>query len=73
MSPTFAVYVKFIACLISDPGVCHEQQMRFQAEHNLTPQQCVINAMPELAKWIEEHPKFRITQFACITKPEIDA
>jgi hypothetical protein len=31
-----------------------------------------MNAMPELAKWSEEHPTFRITQFACITKPEID-
>lgn len=73
MSSTFAVYVKFLACLITDPTVCHDQQMQFAADHALTPQQCYHNALPELAKWSEEHPKFRIVKFSCVTKPEIDA
>lgn len=73
MSPTFAVYVKFVACLIADPNVCHDQQMQFVADHELTPQQCMMNAMPELAKWNSEHPKFRITQFSCVTKREEQA
>lgn len=73
MTTTFAVYVKFVACLIASPNVCHDQQMQFVADRNLTPQQCMMNAMPELAKWAEQHPKYRITRFWCVTKPEIDA
>jgi len=72
MTTTFAVYVKFVACLITAPNVCHDQEMQFAADHSLTPQQCMMNAMPELAKWSEEHPKYRITRFSCVTKPEID-
>lgn len=73
MGPSFAVYVHFLACLIADPNVCHDQRMEFRSDHNLTPQQCMMNAMPELAKWAEQHPKYRIAKFSCRTKPEIDA
>lgn len=70
MTPTFAVYVKFVACLLTQPTVCHDQQMQFESNQALTPQQCMMNAMPELAKWSEEHPKFRIVRFSCHTKRE---
>lgn len=73
MAPTFAVYVKFLACMITQPTVCHDQQMQFVSDRDLTLQQCMHNAMPELAKWAEQHPKFRIVRFSCVTKPEIDA
>ena len=43
-------------CLISDPARCKDVALTYSAE-NLTPMQCMMGAQPEIAKWIEAHPK----------------
>ena len=67
------IYVSFVACLAAQPNVCHDQRMTFAADHHPTPQQCMLRAMPELAKWNELHKQFTIAKFRCHSKPEQDA
>ncbi len=31
----------------------------------LTPMQCLMQAQPEVAKWIGEHPGWQIKRYAC--------
>ena len=68
MSPAFTVYIKFVACLLSNPGVCHDQQLQFSTEQLLTPQQCMLMAMPRLADWSEHNKKWQVSRFSCASK-----
>ena len=51
-------------CLISDPARCKDVALTYSAE-NLTPMQCVMGAQPEIAKWIEAHPKWALKRWTC--------
>lgn len=59
------IEVALTACLVAKPLECKDYQLRFEAERAPTPQQCITNAMPEMAKWQESHPNQQITRFAC--------
>ena len=52
----------FIACMANDATACQEQSLIYQ---DLTPMACVMAAQPELAKWAQEHPNFRIASWKC--------
>ncbi|MGA7116871.1 MAG: hypothetical protein WBY12_06725 [Hyphomicrobium sp.] len=51
-------------CLISDPARCKDVALTYSAE-NLTPMQCMMGAQPEIAKWIEAHPKWALRKWTC--------
>lgn len=53
----------FVACLQSSPTVCQEQNVLFTDQ--MTPMGCLMNAQPEMAKWKNTHPKWRISSFRC--------
>lgn len=53
------------ACLVTAPWECKDFQETFIEEH-LTPMRCVMQAMPELAKWKEGHPGWEITKYKCV-------
>lgn len=59
------------ACLVTTPWTCKDYHLQFSAE-NLTPYQCVTRAMPELAKWKEEHPGWEITKFKCVASARLE-
>ena len=56
-------------CLLSSEGGCKDIKLSFMDE-NITVQQCIIQAQPELAKWIGEHPGWRVAKFGCRPKKE---
>jgi len=62
------IYLLFTACKIATASVCMDHTITVEADHMPTPQQCIQNALPELAKWAEEHPGWRIAKFACTAK-----
>ena len=50
-------------CLISDPSRCHTEHLHFEGRGDLL--QCTFLAPPQIAKWTEAHPKFRVARWRC--------
>lgn len=51
-------------CLIAEPQRCKDVTLNFEAD-NETPMQCNLFGQPEMAKWINAHPKWRILKWRC--------
>ena len=49
-------------CLIDEPATCRDVSLTYSRE-SLTPMQCLMQAQPEIAKWIGEHPRWRVKRF----------
>lgn len=54
----------FVVCLASSPDDCQQQSLLYT---DISPMACMTAAQPELAKWIEAHPNFRIRNWRCQT------
>lgn len=53
-----------VACLARSPALCEERVLLYDAaEVGLLA--CVTSAQPQLARWSEEHPGFRIARWSC--------
>jgi hypothetical protein len=50
-------------CALSVPSQCEDQHFSFPA--NMSLNQCVMNAQPYIAQWINEHPKWVAVQARC--------
>ena len=67
-------------CLLVDPTdpskgfseKCKEVNLTYadEGEAPLTPMQCVMRAQPEIAKWVEEHPKWAVKKWKCSSREE---
>ncbi len=53
-----------LACLVDEPDSCHDVGLAYSAE-NLTPMQCLMQAPPQMAKWVGEHPGWKIMKWTC--------
>lgn len=53
----------FIACLATQPATCEERALTFAAGPSLFA--CLHGAQPQLARWSESHPKWRIRRWSC--------
>jgi hypothetical protein len=51
------------ACLLSDPGVCRDETIPLS--HEVSAVRCVMTAPPHVAKWSEEHPRWRVVRWRC--------
>jgi hypothetical protein len=51
-------------CLIDHPSTCKDVSLIYSAEA-LTPMQCAMQAQPEIAKWIKEHPGWVTKRYTC--------
>jgi hypothetical protein len=54
-------------CLVDDTEVCKDVNLAFMED--VSPMQCVMAAQPEIAKWIEAHPKWVQKKWKC-ARPE---
>lgn len=63
----------FSVCLIEQPGICKDVVNTYDAP-GLTIPHCMNGAQRELAKWIGDHPQWRIERWKCVdaSKPKID-
>jgi hypothetical protein len=50
-------------CALSLPGQCEDQHLSFPA--NVSLHQCVMNAQPYIAQWINGHPKWVAVRWRC--------
>lgn len=53
-----------VACLINSPEKCKDVSLSFSGD-SVTPMQCLMQAQPEIAKWTEGHPNWKITRYTC--------
>ncbi len=51
-------------CLIGQPSQCKDVVLNFEAD-NATPMQCALYGQAEMAKWLAEHPNYRIMKWRC--------
>lgn len=52
----------FVACLSTAPDQCQQRSLLYT---DLTPMACLMGAQPELARWVETHPSYRVTGWRC--------
>ncbi len=50
-------------CLLSEPYKCKDINLIYAG--GVTPLQCVMGAVPEIAKWNERHPKWFVKGWRC--------
>jgi len=53
-----------VVCLIDRPDQCRDVGVTYLAE-NLTPMQCIMQAPPHMARWVDEHPGWRVARWTC--------
>lgn len=51
-------------CLIAEPEKCKDVSLVFDAD-SVTPMQCLMGAQPEIAKWVDLHPKWVAKRWTC--------
>lgn len=54
----------FVACMATSPSECDNFSLLYT---DVTPMACVMRAQPELAKWVQSHPKHQIKSWKCRT------
>jgi hypothetical protein len=50
-------------CALNAPGLCDEQRLQFASEESLI--QCMMQAPPYIAQWVNQHPATRVTRWRC--------
>ena len=53
-----------VACLATDLTRCTNVSLEYAAE-GLTSRQCVMSAMPQIAKWSGDHPNLVPMRWTC--------
>lgn len=56
------IELAFVACLSTAPNACEQRSLYYS---DISPMACLMGAQPELAKWVDEHPKYRVTRWSC--------
>lgn len=53
-----------VACLADDLTRCREAHLTYMAD-SVTPMQCMMASLPEIAKWNEFNPKWVVKRWTC--------
>jgi hypothetical protein len=59
----FMIAIILSTCLISVPSVCRDQRIPLSSE--ISAIQCMRSALPHIAQWSEEHPRWRVVRWQC--------
>ena len=51
-------------CFLDDPTRCKEVSL-VNAEEGMTSHQCMMGAMPEIAQWVDTHPRWQLKSWTC--------
>ncbi|WP_336486341.1 hypothetical protein [Methylobacterium nigriterrae] len=60
------VFLYFTACMASAPDTCDAKRMPLDVGDTGA---CLHVAQPQLARWIGEHPQYRVTAWRCGAPP----
>lgn len=58
------------ACLTADLNRCKDVSLTYSAD-SVTPGQCMMMSVAEIAKWAEAHPKWVAKRWTCRTAGRI--
>ncbi|SFR20239.1 hypothetical protein [Poseidonocella sedimentorum] len=58
----------FVACLWSTPDTCEKRSLLYS---DISPMTCLMQAQPELARWTETHPRWRVASWKCRSMRDI--
>ncbi|AXQ94488.1 hypothetical protein ORIO_23395 (plasmid) [Cereibacter azotoformans] len=61
------IELAFVACLSAAPEACEKRSLYYSDD--LSPRACLLRAPPELAKWVLDHPKYRVSSWRCRVRP----
>ena len=50
-------------CAVLSPTTCEETHLTFTS--SISRQQCAMGAMPYIAQWVGEHPKWKAVKWRC--------
>jgi len=50
-------------CAVLSPTTCEETHLTFVS--SISRQQCTMGAMPYIAQWVGEHPKWKAVKWRC--------
>lgn len=53
-----------VACLADDLTRCKDVALIF-SEESVTPMQCLMGAQPQIARYVEEHPRWVVKKWSC--------
>lgn len=53
----------FMVCMLNSPDICEEREMLIHEDMPVVA--CVMGAVPDLARWRETHPNWRVTRWRC--------
>ncbi len=51
-----------VVCLAAAPQDCEERSLLFQ---DVSTMACMTQAQPQMARWIGEHPRWRVSEWKC--------
>lgn len=51
-----------LVCLVASPATCKDVSLNVA---EMTPQQCMLGAQSEGAKWVGQHPDWRVAKYVC--------
>lgn len=57
-------------CLVDDPARCKEVSLA-NADEGMSSMQCMMQAQPQIAQWIDVHPKWQLKSWTCRTAGQI--
>ena len=57
------IAIVITVCALAEPNRCEEQRLEFSSQFSLS--QCVMNAQPYIAQWVDEHPKWMAVRWRC--------
>lgn len=58
------IELALLVCLTADPSSCKDVGLTYSSE-SMTPQQCLMRALPEVAKWADTHPNWYVKRWSC--------
>ena len=56
----------FSVCLIANAQSCQDVHLTYGAQR-VSLMECALVGQVEMAKWVAEHPGYRVTRFRCDT------
>ena len=59
-----------MVCALDAPEKCKDVHLNFDADQ-MTGYQCLFYGQSELAKWTEDHPKWRIARWSCVPAGQV--
>lgn len=51
-------------CTLAQPAVCDERKLMLESMTG-SPRNCMMQAMPYIAKWSGDHPAVEVTRWRC--------